>query len=105
MAEGDAGDAISGAWTHAHEDDSEGRMIFRPSGSEFPPARGRDAFELLPGGGLRQGSPGPDDRRTWAAGSWALDGDRLTLRPEGMPERLYQVEKASTQELVLRPVG
>ncbi len=80
-------------------------MVFRPSDSEFPPARGRDAFELLADGGLRQGSPGPDDRRTWGAGHWALDADQLTLRPEGQPERRYHVEKADGQELVLRPLG
>ncbi len=106
MAEsGEVADAISGAWTHAHEDDSDGRVVFRPSDSEFPPARGRDSFELRPGGELRHGAPGPDDRRAWGGGTWVLDGDRLTLRPEGMPERLYQVEKADTQEHVLRPLG
>lgn len=106
MAEG-GGTAASvvGAWTHAHEDDSEGRIVFRPSDSEFPPARGRDAFELLSGGVLRHGGPGPDDRRTEGAGTWALDDDRLMLMPEGEPERRYHVERADGRELVLRPLG
>ncbi|MDQ6948707.1 MAG: hypothetical protein M3256_21240 [Actinomycetota bacterium] len=102
---GEVGGSISGAWTHAHEDDSDGRLVFRPSDFAFPPARGRDSFELLADGGLRHGAPGPDDRRAWGDGSWALDGGRLTLRPDGQPEQRYHVERADGQELVLRPLG
>jgi len=97
--------SLSGSWTHAHEDDADGRMVFRPSDFDFPPARGRDSFELLPDGGLRLGAPGPDDRRAWGGGRWALSDDELTLRPEGQSVQRYHVEKADPQELVLRPLA
>lgn len=76
-------------------------MVFRPSDFDFPPARGRTSFEFLPGGVLRQGAPGPDDRRTSAAGTWAVDGDELTLYVDEQPQRRYRVAMVDDAKLVL----
>jgi hypothetical protein len=96
---------LARAWTHSHEEDDLGRLVFRPSEHTFPPARGRESFTLSPGGLLEQGRPGADDRAVTVAGRWSLDGDRLDLVPERGASRHYVVEEVGPDRLVLRRVG
>jgi hypothetical protein len=95
---------IARAWTHSHEEDTEGRIVYRSSEYAFPPGRRpRTTLELSPGGGVRySGGPAPDDRRTAYTGSWTLSDDELRLQLEGRPQEHYQVESADEQRLVLR---
>jgi hypothetical protein len=89
-------------WIHSHEEDQEGRMVFRPAGFAFPPSRGRSSFELRPGGVLVEGGPGPDDRPTESAGTWELEGDdRLTLNSSGREPRTFAIESVEDDRLVV----
>jgi hypothetical protein len=77
-------------------------MVFRPSGTQFPRARGgRETMELEPEGELRHRASGPDDRRVETTGSWTLEGNELTLEKSGSPER-YRVDLVDDQQLVLQ---
>ncbi len=77
-------------------------MVFRPSESEFPPARGRMSIELLPGGQLEYAGPGPDDRRISRTGTWTLHGQEIALKVPGRTEERYQIESVDEHRLVLR---
>jgi hypothetical protein len=91
-------------WVHSHEEDREGVEVYRTPDYPFPPARGRDALTLQPGGTLVREIPGPDDRRTtMPAGSWTLHGKALTLHHRSGPSTEYTVESVEPDKLTLRP--
>ena len=106
MDEGEV-ERIARAWTHSREEDSEGRIAYRPANYPFPPGRRpRASLELEPDGRARhRGGPAPEDRRTATDGSWELDGDELRLRLEGRPDERYQIESVDEHQLVLRRKG
>lgn len=93
--------ALVGSWTHVGEEDSEDLLVFRPSDSDIPPARGRESIELLSKGELRRLMPGPDDRRVSRSGSWYLRGNELMLCTDSLIER-YQIESLDQQRLIVR---
>jgi hypothetical protein len=99
MAEVDK-NALLGRWTHSHEEDGPGRMVFRPASWKFPPARGRRSFELKPGGALVGAGPGPDDRPTQSEGNWVLRDDGVLELNSGTPSSLRILE-VSTDRLVV----
>ena len=102
--EKDAG-ALTGSWLHSHEEDADDRLVFRSAAYDFPPARGRDGFELLPDGDLRRSGPGPDDRTQTTRGRWKLDDDELQLDIAGGRRERYAIESADKARLVLRRLG
>jgi len=92
---------IVGTWAHVHEEDTPGRTVFR-RGGPLPPSRGRRMLEFLPGGELREGGPGPDDRRRWQAGSWTADGQRLILRLPGRADEVLDVADFGADRMVVQ---
>ena len=83
---------IVGTWAHSHEEDVPGRTIFRHGDFKFPPSRGRRSLEFLQNGEVREGRPGPDDRRQWNVGSWTLHGRRLNIQFPGRPEEIFDID-------------
>jgi hypothetical protein len=67
----------------------------------FPPARGRVAVTLKPGGEVDARRPGPDDRSLPGAGGWSLSGSRLVISAPGLAGE-FDVESVDEQTLVLR---
>ncbi len=94
--------AIQGEWVHAHEEDSESELVFRPASYSLPPSRGRSALELRADGSYSESSPGPTDRPEQATGTWALEQDRLTLRPQQGSTRVLRIVTAEPDRLALR---
>ena len=94
--------ALTGSWLHSHEEDAGDRLVFRSADYDFPPARGREGFELLPDGDLRQSGPGPDDRTQTARGRWKLERGELQLDIAGGRQERYTVESVDRGHLVLR---
>ena len=91
-----------GEWVHAHEEDSESELVFRPASYSLPPSRGRSTLDLRADGSYSESSPGPTDRPEQATGTWALEQDRLTLRPQQGRRRLLQITAAEPDRLALR---
>src|SRR5260221_14747416 len=93
---------LSHSWLHSHEEDSAKNTVFRPTGYEFPPSRGRRGFDLRAGGELVQIGIGPTDRPTQSSGTWKLEGDRLILHtsPGSQQEQMYKILKVTSDELV-----
>lgn len=92
---------VTGHWVEIREEGSAGRIVLRPESSDIPPARGRRNLVLEPGGVAQDARPGPDDRPAFAdAGTWRLDGSRLTIQ-SGQFAGSYRVEAAGSGRLVL----
>jgi hypothetical protein len=93
--------SLLGRWVHAHEEDGEEEMVFRPAEQELPPSRGRQRLELRKDGTLVEGSPGPTDRPEEATGSWELEGEDVLVLRQGAGSRRARVLAAEPERLVL----
>jgi hypothetical protein len=88
---------------HAYEQDTEDEMVFLSADVELPPARGRLAFELREDGTFAESGLGAGDVPEEASGTWALDGDTLTLSEgatQGVP-RTMRIATANPEKLVV----
>ncbi len=97
-------DQVSGRWLHAHEEDTEDEMVFRPADADLPPSRGRTGFALSPDGSFTEVGLGAADVPEEATGGWVLDGDTITLSEgvaQGVPREM-QVVTADKDRLVVR---
>ena len=96
---------IEKRWVHAHEEDTDDEMVFRPADYDLPPSRGRLAFELRPDGTFAEAGLGPADVPDQASGTWQLeDGERIVLgegAAQGVP-RVLPIASADPQRLVIR---
>jgi hypothetical protein len=76
-------------WVHVREEDDGDVRVYRPAGSDIPPARGRRGIEFRPDGELLVYGPGRADKPEASPGSWddveivSVEPDRLTLRWHG----------------------
>lgn len=96
-------EALQQRWTHSHEEDTPGLMVFRPRGWTFPPSRGRRSFELGPGGALLASGPGPTDKVVSSEGRWRLREDGvLELEQNGRTSELRVVDVARDKLVVER---
>ena len=89
---------VEGKWMHAHEEDADGAMVFRPASHPLPPSRGRLVLDLSPDGSAVQIEPGPTDAPVDTHVTWSLDGDRLTVG-----ERRWSVVSVDAERLVRQP--
>jgi hypothetical protein len=92
-----------GDWIHAHEEDAEHEMVFRPASHSFAPSRGRRALQLRSDGTYVERAPGPTDAPVTREGTWSLEADRLMLGAAGDrgPET-WHVGAAEPDRLTLR---
>lgn len=98
-----------GKWTHSHEEDHQGLMVFRPESFSFPRSRGRLSF-ILEGDGLGTYLPiGADDTHGTMPVQWSIENASTTtpvsfLRIQrGTRTVLYaRIIKANPVELVLQ---
>jgi hypothetical protein len=96
-------DALLQRWTHSHEEDTPGRMVFRPVGWRFPPSRGRRSFQLARGGAMVGGRPGPTDKPEAVEGRWRLRDDGvLELDEKGRASELRVLEVGPDKLVVER---
>jgi hypothetical protein len=91
-------------WVHAHEEDTDQEMVFRPAEHPLPPSRGRVSFELHADGTFSEAGLGAADVPDQAAGRWSLEQGKLILgqgAPGGAP-RVMPIASADEQRLVIR---
>lgn len=91
---------LEGAWIHSHEEDTPGRLVFRPRTWRLPPSRGRRVLDLGPDGQLTSGGPDAVDRFVAGQGHWRLlNGDTLEIEERGKVSRIHVLE-VSNDKLV-----
>jgi hypothetical protein len=90
-------------WLHSHEEDTAGEMIFRPASFKFPPARGRDGFELRSDQSMIEIRIGPTDRVEESPGKWKLEhGNQLLFSSQSSPTRAMQIISVDNDSLVIK---
>lgn len=93
-------------WLHSHEEDTPGKMVFRPASFPFPPSRGRLGFELRADASLADHFPGPGDAPQSREGRWGLGaGGRALEFFEGnskAPAKSWTIDSAGSDKLILR---
>lgn len=92
-------------WLHSHEEDTADQTVFRPASFKFPPARGRDGFELRPDQSMIELRIGPTDRIEEVPGKWRLDGEsRLLFYEQSSPNpaRVMQIISADQDRLIIK---
>jgi hypothetical protein len=67
-------DALLRHWVHSHEEDTPTEVVYRPSTTKLPPARGRRGIEFTKDGqviqyGLGAGDAGSEERGRWRSGA------------------------------------
>ncbi len=94
---------LHGAWLHAHEEDEPGRMVFRATTHQLPPARGRSGYEFGPDGHVTRIGSGPTDRTTTAQGKWTLDpGGRISIQTPGQQDEILEILAHDGDRLVIK---
>jgi hypothetical protein len=91
-------------WVHAHEEDTDEEMVFRPAEHELPPSRGRVSFELRSDGSFSEAGLGAADVPDEATGSWSLEHGAIRLgqgAPGGVPRDL-PIASLDGERLVIR---
>ncbi len=97
---------LYGRWRHAHEEDTDRDMVFRPATAKLPPARGRRGLDLKPDGSYAELRPGPDDRPEERSGRWGVEGDWLVVETEGGASRsAMRIVAADGDAIVVRKLG
>jgi hypothetical protein len=92
-------------WVHSHEEDTDTEMVFRPDDFEFPPSRGRVAFELKEDGTALERAIGPTDVPEETERGWALDPEGSIVLLEKGTDRVLRrlpVESADPERLTVR---
>lgn len=66
-------------WIHSHEDDGADYRAFRSADFDFPPARGREGFEIRKDGSFVHHQIGPVDVPVVVEGKWTMK-NRYTIQ-------------------------
>ncbi len=94
---------LHGRWLHAHEEDTEDEMVFRPASADLPPSRGRRGLELNPDGTYAEIRPGADDRPEKASGEWGVEDEEwLVVQTDAGASRRMPIVAADRDRLVVR---
>jgi hypothetical protein len=93
------------AWVHAHEQDHDGLLVFKPLGEALPPSRGRRILDLSENGAASLGMPGADDRSATTKGAWHLEGDHLRIESAQGTSQQFLVTALQEDELAMRRIS
>lgn len=91
-------------WVHAHEEDTEQEMVFRPAEHPLGPSRGRRSFELHADGTFSESGLGAADVPEQASGKWRLERETIHLSeaaPGGAPREM-PIASIDEDRLVVR---
>jgi hypothetical protein len=87
-------------WIHSREEDRGDVRVYRPADYDFPPARGRDGFELKRDGTLIRYAIAAADGTTKRTERWEeVDAKRFQLGESG---EIWEVESSTAEILTIR---
>jgi hypothetical protein len=85
-------DCVFQHWVRSHEEDTEELAVYRPSGHDFPPARGREGFEVRRDGTFIDHPIGAGDENQAIQGEWQPQGPgRLHVRSAALMPRTIEI--------------
>ena len=90
-------------WVHSREEDTDTEMVFRPANFQFPPSRGRVAFEFRSDDHYVESQIGPTDAPIQQHGEWKLLNDgSIVLNPTTKQERVLEISSVGKEKLVIK---
>ena len=90
-------------WVHAHEEDTHDARVYRPTGYDFPPARGRRGFEFRDGGELIYYGIARADGSEQSSGRWSIEGtDRVRIDVDNERIQPFILEVVSCDDETLK---
>ena len=95
--------SIFKAWMHSREEDKGGVKVYRPKDYKFPPARGREGFEIKKDGEYVLLAIGAADGTEKVKGKWKLTGkNKVTVTFPGTDREKITFEVVSCDGKVLK---
>lgn len=97
-------EALTRRWVHSHEEDTETEIVYRPESYAFPPARGREGFDLRADRSCIDIGIGPADKALAQPGRWDLGADgrlRIWSDPGRKDLRILQLVSLDKDRLVV----
>src|SRR5688572_606992 len=89
-------------WVRSREEDSEGRVVYRPFDYPLPPARGRESIEFRENGNFTQYLIGSTDRSHVIVGEWKLIGPKTINLSFSDPQTTsYSIDVVAYNEQIL----
>ncbi len=96
-------EAICRHWIHSFEEDTVGVRIFRPADFPFPPARGREGFEIFSDGRFIHHPIGHADEWVSLHGSWQMTTSNLCrIIIKGQPPLEMEILESGSDKLVVK---
>jgi hypothetical protein len=90
-------------WRRSQEEEADDVQVYRPSGWDFPPARGRRGLEFRPGGDLLVSGPGRGDAPEAEPGRWEAAGEgRIKLMLPAGGEQELELVSVEPDRLTVR---
>lgn len=93
-------------WIHSYEDDNtvQEYRTYRPSTYPFPPARGREGFEIKENGIFISHPIAPVDGNLTIKEKWTLNNDELIVTGKTITNK-YKIISLTKEKLVLKPAN
>jgi hypothetical protein len=82
-------DCLYKHWIHSYEEDTKDKKVYRQSMFEFPPSRGRDAFEIKDNGEFILYITGPTDRAEKIFGKFTIESNKLHIELTSKIQKSY----------------
>lgn len=99
-------DSFYRTWVHSHEEDFDGKMVYRRADYDFPPSRGRERFDVKRDGGLLYYGLAPNDGAAQPIeGKWYTVQERaieISLPNNREKEFAAELVEISSERLVIR---
>ena len=87
-------------WIHSYQEDTEDKIVYRPSTFEFPQSRGRDGFETRENGEFILYIMGPTDRPEKIFGNFMIASNNLNIKLISI-QKSYSITILSCDENLL----
>ena len=97
-----------GTWMRSQEEDKDPngtKLLYRPEGYDFPPARGRSGFTLLKDGTFILIQPSPVDGRQEKPGRWTSVSPgtfRISVPGSSLTELRWKVKEKGLLEVEMK---
>lgn len=99
-------ESLWGNWVHAHEEDYGNNRVYRHLSYELPPSRGRERFDIRPGGRIfYYGLAAADGNAEAVEGNWVPLNERtisVELPGDKANEFAAELVEVTPNRLVLR---
>lgn len=103
MSGNDLVSLVGKTWIHSHEEDQDGKRVFRTDGYSFPPSRGRRKFTTKSGGQLIDQPIRSRDGLEANEGSWEIENDKLFFKQplQNQPYQVWQLIAVERDRVVV----